>query len=153
MERAGLLGRADNDKDADDDETIPDDNKNTAVSSGRGVVVSRVAGIDPAALQALRALLSTNAEWEDQAGQSIGALAAAGSGGPDLEDCVRKAARSVLQRELETKPTTLDQDRSLLRQLEDRRGRALDADPEERLALQFRIEKKKLLREVIDQLL
>ena len=34
-----------------------------------------------------------------------------------------------------------------------RRGRALDADPEERLALQFRIEKKKLLREVIDQLL
>ena len=152
LERAGLLGRADADTNVvTDDGTALDD---IDVRSGQeGVVVSRAAGIDPATLQALRALLSTNAEWEERAGRSIGALAAAESGGPDLEQCVRKAARSVLQRELEMKPTTLDQDVTLLRQLEDGRGRALDSDPEERLALQFRIEKKKLLREVTNQLL
>jgi hypothetical protein len=50
--------------------------------------------------------------------------------------------------ELAAKPTALDEDLELLKRM----GSAKSVDLEEKLALQFRIEKKKLLRAAMDRL-
>jgi hypothetical protein len=143
LDRAGLLGRADDgaaDGSGDEDD-----------GSGGGVVVTRAGGIDPAVMQALRALVSTGDEW-DRAGGAIGSFGSEGSGGPDNERCARRAARAALEAELTSKPTTLDEDVALLRRL-DATPNSLDlGSPEEKLAIQFRIEKKKLLMETIGKL-
>jgi hypothetical protein len=143
LDRAGLLGRADDgaaDGSGDEDD-----------GSGGGVVVTRAAGIDPAVMQALRALVSTDDEW-DRAGGAIGSFGSEGSGGPDNERCARRAARAALEAELASKPTALEEDVALLRRL-DATPNSLDlGSPEEKLAIQFRIEKKKVLMETIDKL-
>jgi hypothetical protein len=163
LDRAGLLGKsiADVQKTAavaaasgdgggvDDDDTVEG---TTSEGNPRGgVVLSRAVGIDPAVIQALRALVSTDQEWDD-AGESIGNFAAQVSF--DNECRARLAARTAIESELATKATTLAEDRTLLKQF-DATNKRLGGiqEPGERLALEFRIEKKKLLRETIDRLL
>mgnify|MGYP001804827549 CR=1 FL=1 len=102
LDAAGLLGPADQ-------------------ADPKGVVVSRQ-GVDPAVIQGLRALVSSNDEWEN-AKQAVGNFAAPVSDAN--EACVFKAIRYVLENELASKPTTLDQDQQLQRRLN-------KPDPEER---------------------
>uniref|UniRef100_A0A7S4MXS8 Rubisco LSMT substrate-binding domain-containing protein n=1 Tax=Odontella aurita TaxID=265563 RepID=A0A7S4MXS8_9STRA len=145
LERAGLLGRdrnaaaaAANDGDDDDD-----DNANAA----GGVVITRTAGLDPAVLQALRALMSTDDEWND-AGESVGNFAAEESGGPANERAAMIAARTAMESELSHKPTTRGQDEELLKKME-MSASANVGGAEERLAVAFRAEKKRVLEEAI----
>jgi hypothetical protein len=132
-----------------------------------GVILSRATGIDPAIQQALRALVSTDEEWQN-AGRSIGSFATEVS--PQNECLARIAAKVAIQMELKSKPTTLGQDieklklwnkqqqnnsggpqskigREMIRT--SRNGSSASTTNEERLALMFRIEKKKLLNEII----
>jgi hypothetical protein len=96
-------------------------------------------------IQALRALVSTNAEWE-AAGEAVGNFAAAVSA--ENEQKARLAARTALELELQAKPTTLEEDEQLFKR--SMNIRSMESD--ERLALIFRIEKKKILKDSIDML-
>jgi Rubisco LSMT substrate-binding len=145
LDRAGLLGSSEAMGAADNE---VDDSLSAANING-GVVINRVQGLDPAVLQALRALVSTDAEW-DAAGQAIGNFCLENSGGVENEQRARLVARTAIALELSSKATTIQQDQELLRRLESSKG--LDASPSERLAIQFRIEKKKLLQEAIEML-
>ena len=105
------------------------------------IVVTRDKGIDPVALRALRVVYATDAEWTEQAQQAVTSIDAAT--GSATEQNVRAVTRTLLQQELDSKPTTLEQDRVLL---------ARCTETEERLAIQFRMEKKKVLMEAIGKL-
>lgn len=146
LDRAGLLGG--DTLGAGDDEGGSSDEV-AANAGGAGVVLNRVVGMDQAVLQALRALVSTDAEW-DAAGQAIGNFGEENAGGAENERCARLAARTAVAMELASKATTLDDDVELMKRLDT--IKSLKSNPEERLAVQFRIEKKKLLREVIETL-
>lgn len=138
LDRAGLLGKAAGTSMAEED----DDGEASGNPRG-GVVLTRAGGIDPAVIQALRALVSTESDWE-AAGEAVGNFAASVSN--ENEQKARLAARTALELELQAKPTTLEEDRELLK----RSMKSMEDD--ERLALMFRIEKKKILRQSIDML-
>jgi len=143
LNRAGLLGSA---------TTVLSDKKydETEVANANGgVVITRVLGLDPAILQALRALVSTEDEW-NAAGQAVGSFAEEGSGGAANEAAARLAARTAVGMELQSKETTLQEDEALLQRMDT--VKSMDASREEKLAVQFRIEKKKLLSETLDKL-
>jgi hypothetical protein len=144
LERAGLLGSV-----MDPGET-EDDSLDGAANPIGGVVVTRVGGVDPAVMQALRALVSSRAEWV-AAGKAIGNFATENSGGVENERLARLAARTALRLELESKLTTIEEDERLLEQIQSTKS-AECLGVEERLAILFRIEKKKLLAETIDKL-
>jgi hypothetical protein len=120
-----------------------------AANPSGGVVITRAGGIDPAVMQALRALVSTDQEWQE-AGEAIGNFSAEMSGGAENERLARLAARTAIERELAFKPTTLKEDESLLAKM--RVSKGMDTSREETLAIEFRIEKKKLLAETLDTL-
>jgi len=141
LDRAGLLGSSNLDSDGDSDDY------DTIANPKGGVVVTRILGVDLAVIQALRALFSSDDEWE-AAGEAIGNFAAEFS--PENERVAKMVAKSALQLELDSKPTTLEEDMELLQRMTASKG--LDASPEEELAILFRIEKKKLLRETITEL-
>jgi len=138
LDKAGLLGLSLDITGSDDSD---------AANRGGGVVVSRTSGIDPAVLQALRALVSSNEEWFDS-GKAIGNFAAENSGGLENERAARLAARTAMELELAQKPTSLEEDEKLLKQMMSS-GKSNISTIEDRLAVQFRIEKKKVLREAI----
>lgn len=143
LQRAGLLGSAasgSNSKEKD----LPDNEE--AANSGGGVVVTRTAGVDPAVMQALRALVSTDAEWED-AGEAIGNFVEENSGGRENERLARLAAKTALELELAGKGTSLEEDEATLKRMD--LMKSMDAGIEDKLAILFRIEKKKLLAETI----
>ena len=140
LEKAGLLGFISGSSSESDD--------SGATNRGGGVVISRAGGVDPSIMQALRALVCSDEIWED-AGEAIGAFAEENSGGPQTERVARLAARTALEMELASKPTTIEDDRDLLKLID---STSIASDNEEKLAIQFRIEKKKLLQECIDQL-
>ena len=155
LERAGLLGRSAEAAAAaaaaagsDDEKTVDDGDLTSSAGNPRGgVVLTRAGGgLDPAVLQALRALVSTETEWED-AGEAVGNFAASVS--PENERKARLAARTAMELEVAAKATTLDEDRELLKRMD---SMGSGVEPEEKLAVQFRIEKKKLLLECIDRL-
>jgi hypothetical protein len=135
LDRAGLLGGRR--MGGDDDDTA---------NAASGVVVTRVAGVDPAVLQALRALVSTDEEWM-AASEAIGNFADAAS--DENERCARLAAKTALEMELDSKATTIQQDEDLLKRMQNTKT---TVDREDILAVQFRIEKKNLLQEVIENL-
>jgi len=150
LDRAGLLGKSVDDVAAVDFTEEEDSKSEDATSEGNprgGVVLSRSVGIDPAVIQALRALVSTEEEWQE-AGESIGNFAAQVN--PENERRARLAARTALEMELAAKPTTLEEDRELMKRFSSTKG-GLQED-EEKIGLIFRIEKKKLLKETIDRL-
>jgi len=150
LDRAGLLGSRDTAKSTSNNSSDDEDGKeDEATNSGGGVVLTRTGGIDPAVLQALRALVSTDEEWQ-AAGEAIGNFVEENSGGSDNERCARLVAQTAIEMELTSKTTTIAQDQDLLQQMEG--IKSLDASPEEKLAVQFRIEKKKLLRETMEKL-
>ncbi len=141
LERAGLLGGTSLGKDEDDDDsTIIEEG---ALNRGRGVVVSRAGGIDPAILTALRVLVSSEEEWT-AAGEAVGNLVTENSGGKENERLARVAAQKALELELESKPTSLEEDEESWKKRD-----SLGLNSKEILALQFRIEKKKLLKETM----
>lgn len=147
LDRAGLLGGTDTAGDNDDmSATRPSSNIEVANQDG-GVVVTRVAGIDPAVMQALRALVSTEQEWKD-AGEAVGNFSQKIS--DENEACARAAARKAIEMELASKPTTMDQDLGFLKKMQ--ALQSLDAGVEDRLAVQFRIEKKKVLMSALSML-
>jgi len=137
LERAGLLGSDIVPNDAEDD-----DFDGSAKNRSGGVVITRSGGIDPAILTALRVLVSTDDEW-DASGQAVGNFVLDDSGGADNEAVVRVVAQKALELELESKETTLEEDEVLLEK---------GLVGSKRLAVCFRIEKKKLLREAIQNL-
>jgi hypothetical protein len=142
LDCAGLLGKS-------ADSPLVEDQADDGEASGNprlGVVLTRAAGIDPAFIQALRALVSTDEEWE-AAGEAVGNFAA--EVGDENERKARLAARTAVEMELASKPTTLEEDKELLKRMGSCKS---GMEAEERLAVQFRIEKKKLLRETIDKL-
>jgi len=77
LNQAGLLGQStDNNNDAtfnddDDDGGDFDDDYDRSNNPWGGVVITRLGGIDPVVLSALRALFSTDAEWQ-AAGEAVG---------------------------------------------------------------------------------
>jgi Rubisco LSMT substrate-binding len=144
LDNAGLLsGRR-----ATESSNDVDDSMDTMSDvAGGGVVLSRSVGIDPAVLQVIRVLVSTEAEW-DEAGQSIVSFSQERS--PENERCVRLVTMSAIQMELASKPTAIEEDEALMKRMTILKK--LDTDTAGKLAIQFRIEKKKLLREVIDRL-
>mmetsp|Transcript_10349 Transcript_10349/g.14860 ORF Transcript_10349/g.14860 Transcript_10349/m.14860 type:complete len:532 (-) Transcript_10349:65-1660(-) len=131
LDRAGLLGFATN---------LNTDTE--AANSIGGVVLTRATGIDPAVIQALRALMSSDDEW-DESGEAIGNFAAEVS--PANERAARTAVRRAMELELESKTTTIEEDENLLKMYKEGKG----VDNEEVLAVLFRLEKKKLLQEAI----
>jgi len=152
LDRAGLLGRSKEDAAAAASlkSQGDEDSKEDGTSEGNprgGVVLSRTVGIDPAVIQALRALVSTDQEWQD-VGESIGNFAAEVN--LENEKRARLAARTAIEMELAAKPTTLQEDRELLKRLSSSKSGM--QEEEERIGLLFRIEKKKLLKETIDRL-
>jgi hypothetical protein len=150
LDRAGLLGgslASALQTDGDDEGSSTTFEK--AANLDGGVVVTSVNGVDPAVLQALRALVSTDQEWK-AAGEAVGNFSEELSGGAENERCARLAAEAAIEMELARKPTTLEEDEEILRRLETMKS--LDASPEDKLALHFRIEKKKLLLATIDKL-
>jgi hypothetical protein len=145
LDRAGLLGGGPVSKKRDDDEAANNDS-----AAGAGVVLTRSAGLDPAALQALRTLVSTDQEWDNR-GQAVGNFAV--KVGTDNEQCARLVAAKAIEMELASKPTTLEEDQELLKRMDAMESLDTVDDAEVKLALQFRIEKKKLLKEVMNGLL
>lgn len=141
LERAGLLGKSTLDGDASNDDY------DTIANPKGGVVVTRSSGIDPAVIQALRALFSTEEEW-DIAGGAIGNFAEEMSS--DNERIARLVAKTALELELNSKPTTLKEDLKLIELIES--SKSMDASPEEELAIRFRVEKKKLLLDTVKAL-
>lgn len=134
LERAGLLGGR----------AVIDDDEDEGNQNSRGSVVITDDGVDPAILQALRALISTEEEWSD-AGESVANFSQQLS--PANEAAAKMAAKTIIQAELAGKPTTLDQDEKLLTTTS-----LTDASVAERLALEFRIAKKKLLKATLAKL-
>jgi hypothetical protein len=147
LERAGLLGGTEIITQDEDTTEIPSKRSDAVANRAGGVVLARVTGIDPAVLQALRALVSTDEEWAD-AGEAIGTFCEKYS--EENETCAKAAARKAIEIELKSKPTTIDQDVALLKQQKSTRG--LDMSREDLLAILFRIEKKKVLVEAMDML-
>lgn len=98
---------------------------------------------DPAIMTALRVLVSTDAEWEG-VGEAIGNMTTENSGGMENERMAKIAAQTALGLELSRKATTLEQDEDRLKNWS-----SLSLTTNQILALQFRIEKKKLLKESI----
>jgi len=143
LDRAGLLGSSDTAK------STESDGSEEAANIGGGVVLTRAGGIDPAVLQALRALVSSDDEWQ-AASEAIGNFVEENSGGADNERCARLVAQTAIEMELASKATTVEEDGDLVKRMDS--IKSLDASPEEKLAVQFRIEKKKLLLETIDKL-
>jgi len=144
LDRAGLLGG-----DAATESSEKDGLEEEAANLGGGVVLTRNGGVDPAVLQALRALVSSEEEWQN-AGQAIGNFVEDNSGGIDNEQCALLVAQTAIEMELASKATTLVEDEDILNRMKSMRS--LDAGVEEMLAVQFRIEKKKLLLETIEKL-
>ena len=148
MERAGLLGQQEKVATTNSSRSSAEEDYSSRTSAGSGgVVLSRTQGVDPAILQALRALVSTEEEWEVFAGKAIGNFATQVS--EENERLARLAAKTAIQLELDSKPTTLEQDMELWRKTSLFNA---NESAEERLALLFRIEKKKLLMEMISKL-
>lgn len=143
LDRAGLLGSSSSPMEGTTATNTKTEDSYGVANPRGGVVVTRAAGIDPAVMQALRALVSTDEEWMD-AGEAIGNFSERMS--PDNERRANLAARKAIELELASKPTTLEQDMELWKR------RTKGSERDEELALLFRIEKKKLLREVIDKL-
>jgi hypothetical protein len=141
LERAGLLGRTS----ASDKKALFDE---AAANADGGVVVTRTAGLDPAVWQALRALFCTDDEWKG-ASQSVGSFAESAPSSA-TETCARAAAKCALEWELQRKATTLEQDENMLQRMQ--ATKAVDASVAEKLAIQFRIEKKKILQECLQSL-
>jgi hypothetical protein len=138
LDRAGLLGK---------EKSIDFSPKKTeAANDIAGVVLTRATGIDPAVIQALRALMSSDDEWEE-AGEAIGNFAAQVS--PQNERAARTAVRRAMELELESKATTIEEDKNLLQVL---KGKRIGVDMNEILSVKFRLEKKKLLQEAIDNM-
>jgi hypothetical protein len=105
LDRAGLLGsKIEGDADADED----------SANIGGGVALTRRGGIDPAVLQALRALVSNDQEWK-AAGEAIGNFSEELSGGEENERCARLAARTAIEMELASKSTTVQEDREMIK--------------------------------------
>jgi len=147
LDRAGLLGRKIGALSSAEDDGSDDDSGKAIANPEGGVVVTRVDGIDPAVFQALRALLSTDTEW-DAAGQAVGNFAEALNA--ENEACARLAAKTALEQELASKSSSLGEDEKLLRRMDT--VKSMDLSTFERLAITFRIEKKKILMETIDKL-
>ena len=143
LDRAGLLGNNAAFSSSEIDVTEVE-----AANIGGGVVLTRANGIDPAVMQALRALVSSEEEWQ-AAGQAVGSFVEEKSGGIDNERCALVVARTAIEMVLASKATTVAEDDLLLQRAS---TRSLDASPEEKLAVQFRIEKKKVLLETIERL-
>ena len=143
LDRAGLLGSSTSTTEGTATASIKLEDSYGVANPRGGVVVTRAAGIDPAVMQALRALVSTDEEWME-AGEAIGNFSEIMS--PENERRANLAARKALELELASKPTTLEQDMELWKR------RTKGSERDEELALLFRIEKKKLLREVMDKL-
>jgi hypothetical protein len=141
LDRVGLLGKT-----AKPDTTSGGDDM---ANPNGGVVVTRAAGIDPAVMIALRALVSSDNEWED-AGEAIGNFAAEGSGGPENERLARLAAKTALELEIASKSTTVQEDTELLKRIKS--SKSMDSSAEDILPILFRMEKKKLLMEIIQTL-
>lgn len=139
LDRAGLLGGT--------SLSVDDDNEyeEGSANRGRGVVLSRAGGIDPAIITALRVLVSSDSEWVS-AGEAVGNFVTENSGGNENERVARLAAQKALELELDSMETTLEEDQELFTKLCNDCTAYSDA---ERLAVQFRIEKKKLLKETI----
>jgi len=122
------------------------------------VVVTRQ-GIDPAVMQGLRALLSNDEEWT-QAKESVGSFAVENSGGEELEHIVNAVVSNVLKNQLDIMGTTLDEDQLILDKMETKKsviagdgakgmGTVSAADI---IAVKFRMEKKKVLRQALETL-
>lgn len=137
LDRAGLLGREPNMQLADTDESA---------NQIGGVVFTRATGIDPAVIQALRALVSSDNEWNN-AGEAIGNFAVQVS--PDNERAAQLAIKRAMELELESKPTSIEEDETLIKIMDQKSS---GVDIEELLAVQFRLEKKKLLKEAISNI-
>jgi len=143
LERAGLLGGSSlgslNGKEEEDSDSFEEG----VANRGRGVVVTRAGGIDPAIITALRVLVSSEEEWM-AVGEAVGNLVTVNSGGKENERLALVAAQKALELELLAKPTTLEEDQESWKN-----RNSLGLDMEDILALQFRIEKKKLLKEAM----
>lgn len=149
LDRAGLLGIGLTDLvDGGVDESTTEEGVTSEGNPRGGVVLSRAVGLDPAVLQGLRALVSSDQEWED-AGEAIGNFAAEVS--PNNERKAQLAARTGIELELASKATTLEEDRELLKRLRSSNNGLQEA--EEEMAIMFRIEKKKILKDTIGRLL
>ena len=118
LERAGLLGNT---------VAIDAEGSEGAANPSGGVVITRAGGIDPAVMQALRALVSTDKEWGD-VGEAIGNFADELSGGAENERLARLAARTAIERELASKPTTLKEDELMLATM--RASKSMDSSRE-----------------------
>lgn len=94
-------------------------------------------------MTALRVLVSSDDEWE-AVGQAVGNMTTENSAGEENERLAKVAAQVALELELAKKPTTLAQDEERLKN-----SSSLGLSRNQILALQFRIEKKKLLKESI----
>jgi len=138
LDRAGLLGKVTN------LESSPTNSE--AANDIGGVVLTRATGIDPAVIQALRALISSDSEWADS-GEAIGNFATQVS--PENERAARMAVRKAMQLELESKETTMEEDINLLTMYQ---GKSGGVDTEDILSVKFRLEKKRLLQEAIDNM-
>ena len=134
LDRAGLLGRATN---------LDSSLSTEAANDIGGVVLTRATGIDPAVIQALRALVSSDQEWDDS-GEAIGNFAVTVS--LENERAAMMAVRKAMEMELENKATTMEEDEKILQVLQAKSG---GVDVEEILAVNFRLEKKRLLKEAI----
>lgn len=134
LDRAGLLGRATN---------LDSSQSTEAANDIGGVVLTRATGIDPAVIQALRALVSSDQEWDDS-GEAIGNFAVQVS--LENERAAMVAVRKAMEMELENKATTMEEDEKILQVLQAKSG---GVDIEEILAVNFRLEKKRLLKEAI----
>jgi len=138
VDRAGLLGnKRELNNDEDDEGSL----------SGDGIIITKAGGIDPAVLQALRALVSSETEWKN-AGEAIGNFVERVS--EENENLARLAARCQIKIELDAKPTTLEEDEKILKQMKSIKSMA--GSVEEILSVQFRIEKKRLLINAISEL-
>eukprot|EP00531_Pseudo-nitzschia_arenysensis_P001264 CAMPEP_0116148164 /NCGR_PEP_ID=MMETSP0329-20121206/18190_1 /TAXON_ID=697910 /ORGANISM="Pseudo-nitzschia arenysensis, Strain B593" /LENGTH=554 /DNA_ID=CAMNT_0003644237 /DNA_START=40 /DNA_END=1701 /DNA_ORIENTATION=+ len=145
LDRAGLLGISKADlTDEKIEESLSEEGVTSEGNPRGGVVLSRAVGLDPAVLQGLRALVSTDQEWED-AGEAVGNFAAEMS--PENERRAKLAARTGIEMELASKATTLEEDRELLKRMRSSNSGLQEA--EEEMAVMFRIEKKKILKETI----
>lgn len=149
LDRAGLLGISLEDLTPDkiEESTSTEEGVTSEGNPRGGVVLSRAVGLDPAVLQGLRALVSSDQEWED-AGEAVGNFAAEVS--PENERKAKLAARTGIEMELASKATTLEEDRELLKRIRSSKG---GVEAEEEMAVMFRIEKKKILKETISRLL
>ena len=142
LDRAGLLGGSSLSVGNDDEDDDLSGNR------GRGVVISRAAGIDPAIMTALRVLMSSDEEWE-ASGEAVGNFVTENSGGTKNEKIAIRAAKRALEVELESKESTLEDDEALLERMNSSGNGSTELSTSEQLAVQFRIEKKKLLKETI----